>query len=331
MIDVLLYEPTYQRVQREFESRANQILPLIFTQKGEIIREGETITADSVQPEIAWASSDLYVGENSPTREFMIYVLKSESIRWMQSGAAGFDHPIFGMLVEKGIRLTNNNASSIAIAEYVLSGVLNHYHSNQKRRENQNNRIWQRLGFREIYGTTWLIIGLGNIGSEVSRRARAFGAHTIGVKRTLTGNKQADTVIQMKDLTAYLSKADVVVLSAPLNEETEKLVNKEFLQQMKGDSILVNIARGPLVDEDALVLSLDTGKPELAILDVFSTEPLPSDSLLWSHPRVHMTSHFAGSGSGSSRRGDNVFFDNLDRYLAKQPLQMEVDKSDLPS
>jgi len=331
MIDVLLYEPTYQRVQREFESRANQILPLIFTQKGEIIREGETITADSVQPEIAWASSDLYVGENSPTREFMIYVLKSQSIRWMQSGAAGFDHPIFGMLVEKGIRLTNNNASSIAIAEYVLSGVLNHYHSNQKRRENQNNRIWQRLGFREIYGTTWLIIGLGNIGTEVSRRAQAFGAHTIGVKRTLTGNKQADTVIQMKDLTAYLSKADVVVLSAPLTEETEKLVNKEFLQQMKGDSILVNIARGPLVDEDALVLSLDKGKPELAILDVFSTEPLPSDSLLWSHPRVHMTSHFGGSGSGSNRRGDHVFFDNLDRYLAKKPLQMEVDRSDLPS
>ncbi|MBW1847662.1 MAG: D-2-hydroxyacid dehydrogenase [Deltaproteobacteria bacterium] len=331
MIEILIYEVTYQRVQEEFESRVNQVRPLIFTQKGEILREGETVPAESVQPEIAWASSDLYVGEDSPTREFMIYVLKSESIRWLQSGAAGFEHPVFGMLVDKGIRLTNNNASSIAIAEYVLSGVLNHYHSNQKRRENQHNRMWQRLGFREIYGTVWLIIGLGNIGTEVSRRAQTFGAHTIGVKRTITGNEQADTVIQMKDLSAYLSKADVVILSAPLNKETEKLVNKDFLQHMKGDSILVNIARGPLVDEDALLESLDKGQPELAILDVFSTEPLPSDSPLWSHPRVHMTSHFAGSGSGSNRRGDGVFFDNLDRYLAKKPLQMEVDKSDLPS
>jgi phosphoglycerate dehydrogenase-like enzyme len=132
----------------------------------------------------------------------------------------------------------------------------------------------------------------------------------------------------MKNVSDYLSKADVVVISAPLNKETEKLVDKTFLQQMKKDSILVNISRGPLVDEDALLESLDNGQPELAILDVFCEEPLPADSPFWTHPRVHMTSHFAGSGSGSNSRGDGVFFDNLDRYLAKQPLQMEVDKSD---
>jgi phosphoglycerate dehydrogenase-like enzyme len=329
MIDVLVYEVTYQRVREEFKNRADQVQPLIFTQNGEIIREGIAVSPESVQPEVAWASSDLYVGENSPTREFMIHLLKSKSIRWMQSGAAGFDAPIFNMLAEKGIRLTNTNASSIAIAEYVLSGVLNHYHSNQKRRENQRNRIWDRLRFQEIYGSTWLIIGLGNIGTEVSQRARAFGAYAIGVKRTIIGNEQADKVIQMKDLSGYVPKADVVVLSAPLNNETDKLVNKTFLGQMKDKSILVNIARGPLVDEEALLESLDAGRPELAILDVFCEEPLPAKSPFWTHPRVHMTSHFAGSGSGSNNRGDDVFFDNLDRYISHQPLQMEVDASDI--
>ena len=158
----------------------------------------------------------------------------------------------------------------------------------------------------------------------MAKRARAFGAHVIGVRRNPDGTEPADETTTPDNLPGILPRADVVVLAAPANDGTAHLADTRFLRAMKPDSVLVNIARGALVDEAALLESLEAGRPGHAILDVFETEPLPESSPLWVHPRVHVTPHGAAMSDGTRDRGDLVFLENLRRYLDEEALQFEV-------
>jgi phosphoglycerate dehydrogenase-like enzyme len=159
---------------------------------------------------------------------------------------------------------------------------------------------------------------MGHIGRAVADRVRAFDGRVIGVRRT-----PGPDTITPAEVPAALPEADVVVLSrpGPANQpgpalaHEPALVNVTFLQKMKPGSLLVNVARGSLVDEPALLDALDRGVPEHAILDVFSTEPLPPDSPLWTHPRVTVTPHSSNGGIGRYRRAAELFGHNLRRYL----------------
>jgi phosphoglycerate dehydrogenase-like enzyme len=129
----------------------------------------------------------------------------------------------------------------------------------------------------------------------------------------------------------FLPGADVIVLAAALNPSTEHLVGASFLQALKPSSILVNIARGSIIDEQALLESLDQGRPQFAILDVFETEPLPKESPLWSLPRVQVTAHSSAFTTEKQARGDRVFLDNLKLYRAGKALNFEVSESEFKS
>ncbi len=294
---------------------------------GKLLFEGRVVDAENaategLSPQAAWANTDVYIG--GPVVEFMVFCLKCESLRWVQSSAAGFDHPVFGMLVDKGVTLTNSDAAGIAIAEYVMAGVLDHYQPNQQRRQAQAEKQWKRIPFREVCGTTWLVIGIGNIGGQIARRAMAFGAYVIGVRRCPTGNEPAQETIRPTELLSTVPRADVVVLAAPSNQQSQHIVNAEFLAAMSPRSTLVNIARGTLVDEQALLQSLERGIPEHVLLDVFENEPLPPESPLWSHPRVRITAHNAPNSEGFRQRNDQLFLDNLARFVAGTPLRNAV-------
>jgi phosphoglycerate dehydrogenase-like enzyme len=182
-----------------------------------------------------------------------------------------------------------------------------------------------------VWRTNWLIVGLGAIGGEIARRAKAFDAYVVGVRRRPTGGEAVDELIQPRDVIDALPRADVVVLAAPANDETTRLVNARFLAAMKPGSILVNVARGELVDEAALLAALDTGVPDVAVLDVFATEPLPAESPFWTHPRVVMTPHSSGGGTGRLERAVDVFADNLVRWQRGVDLRHEFTLADLPS
>jgi len=325
MTRVLFYEPSYRRVADRIASIPG-IEVLLMGRDGKIHCNGAELSAEAAKPEVGWATNDLFAG---PIRDYMVALLKSPALRWMQSGAAGFDNPVFAQIIAKGARLTTNHSQAIGMAEYVIANVLDHFQKGPERRAAQKRKDWARLPYREIQGSRWLIVGFGAIGQEVARRARAFGAHITGVRRRTGSSELADVLVPPEDLAACLDSADVIVLCAPLNAQTELMVDEDFLGRMKKTSVLVNVGRGRLIDEQALLASLDRGIPEHAILDVFHVEPLPSDSPFWNHGRVTLTAHASALGSGLSARTDQLFLENLGRYVRGEALLNEADPRDI--
>ena len=220
--------------------------------------------------------------------------------------------------------LTNSNASAVPIAEFIFAQIIQSFHPQAERIAAQQEKRWQTYDFRDVHGTRWLVYGVGHIGSELAIRARAFGVEVVGCRRTPAGDEPVHKMIRPDELMDALPEADVVIMTAALNEENHHIVDESFINAMKSGATFVNIGRGGLVDERALLQGLDAGKPALAILDVFEEEPLPESSPFWSHPRVRLTAHCAGASPGTSLRGDEQFLANLRRYLDGEPLQMTV-------
>jgi phosphoglycerate dehydrogenase-like enzyme len=280
--------------------------------------------------EVAWPTADLFEPD-APLRPFFGFLLQSTTLRWIQSPAAGVDAPVFAQLVRKGIRLTTSHVTDIPISEYVLRSVLDHYQRPEEWVASSAERAWRRHDFREVHGTTWLVVGLGAIGASTAVKARAFGAHVIGVRRTPSGDEPVDRMVTPADVLDVVGEADVVVLAAPSTPETRHLVDAAFLAAMKQASLLVNIARGALVDEDALVAALDRGDTiEAAVLDVTAVEPLPAESPLWDHAAVTITPHDAAGGTGRFSRAADLFVENLRRYRGGEDLLHEVTVDELP-
>ena len=322
MTRILLYEPSYRRLEDRLSAHRGRLEFLLMQKDGSILLEGGPVSVDEARPEIGWPNIDLFGA--GPGRDYMIALLKSPALRWVQSGAAGFDNPAFAEVVRKGAILTTNHSQAIGMSEYVLATVLDHLQRGPDRRKAQAEHRWAPAPFREVAGTNWLVIGFGAIGQETAKRARAFGATITGVRRSDGEHPLADALATPERIPALLPRADVVVLSLPLNGQSANMVGAEFLAAMKPGSVFVNVGRGGLVDEDALLAALDQGKPEHAILDVFRTEPLLADSRFWDHPRVTLTPHASPIGSGLSARSDALFIDNLGRFLGGQKLLNEV-------
>jgi phosphoglycerate dehydrogenase-like enzyme len=313
----LMYESSYRRIESRLVELPCDIEPVLLGGDQHWTANGRPVPA-ATDCEFAWLSPEVFIDGLLPV--FMDPVLRSPGLRWLQSGSAGYDHPLLQAVLARGIRLTVNSAPATSIAEYVFATVLDHFEDGPRRRAAQAARRWEQGAYREIAGTTWLIVGMGAIGSRVAKRAQAFEATVIGVSRSGAPLPWAHEVHAPDRLLEQLPRADIVVLALPLMPVTERLVSDAFLAAMKPGSVLVNVARGGIVDDAALIRALDRGTPAHAILDVFAREPLPADSPYWGHPRVALTSHLSGMGSGLVRRSDGIFLDNLRRYAAGEAL-----------
>jgi phosphoglycerate dehydrogenase-like enzyme len=289
------------------------------------LKDGERrpVGWDDARPEVAWGTSDLF-REGAPIGVFFSSLARLESLRWFASPAAGYDAPIFSQLAGRGVRITNAHVNSVPIAEFVMRAVLDEFQGAGEWRSLAADHSWRIHDWREVAATTWLVVGLGGIGTEVAVRARAFGAQVIGCRRRPGQDDPTDRTVTPDRLPEVVGLADVVVLAAPATPETADLVDEDFLGRMKGGSVLVNVARGSLVDEEALLASLDRGVPAVAVLDVFRTEPLPEGHPFWAHPSVRVTPHNSAGGLGRLQRQADLFADNLDRYRAGEPLLHEV-------
>ena len=285
--------------------------------------DGTSIPREDAHPNIAWGTSDLF-REGAPLGRFFSFMLGSADLQWFQSPGAGYENPAFGALVAKGVRVTNAHVNSLPIAEFVVRSVLEEFQDAAQWRHRASERNWQIHDWREVSGSTWLIVGLGGIGTEVAHRARAFGVRVIGSRLHPSASDPTEQTVTPDQLDQVIGLADVVVLAAPATRETENLVDADFLSRMKPRSLLVNVARGTLIDDNALIESLDSGHLSAAVLDVFRTEPLPDDHPFWSHPSIRVTPHNAAGGSGRFQRQAELFKENLDRYLDGRPLLNEV-------
>jgi len=322
---LLLHSGALRRVEGALQASGVNLELYVADQDGVIRHDGKPVERDAVQPEAIWASLDTFMG--GQFRLFFDVATSKPGVKWVQTFNAGLDLPIFKEIVRKGIRLTNSSAQAVAIAEYVMGQVLAEWYPTVQYRAAQAAHEWRRVGFRELSQSHWLIIGYGNIGREVAQRAKGFGAFVTGVRRTPKADIFADEMGRLADVARLLPAADVVVLACALNDETRDMVGPAFLRGMKSGSILVNIGRGGLVDETALVTALDAGTPAVAVLDVFREEPLPASSALWDHPKIRVTGHTSATGSGTVARGDKLFLDNLALYARGAKRINEIDES----
>ena len=289
---------------------------------------GRSIAADDIAPEVVWLSLDSYA--SGTLRPLYSRLMKSPAARWTQIMAAGIDNPMFRSIMEKGVRISKSSAQATPIAEYVVAHALSLQVPIAQAAALQTQHEWKPTPYHEVAKTRWLMAGFGNIGHEIARRIKPFGVHLTVVRRSpMADGDLADRVITLAEMDSELPQADVVVLACALNDETRNMCDAAFFQAMKPGAILINIGRGGLVDEDALRAGLDRDQPAHAVLDVFQTEPLPADAWFWDHPKVRVTAHTSNSGDGNLGRGDELFLENLRRYLAKEPLLNEADPSEV--
>lgn len=260
-------------------------------------------------------------------KRFAALVESGANIRWLHTASAGVDHvltPVVRERCERGdLTLTDSGpAFGIAIGEFVLAWMLAVSHRLYDLQDAQEAKRWQSLHHAELFGQTAGIIGLGPIGQGIAERCRAFGMRTLGLRRTDSPSPFVDETLTGKNgLEKLLDEADWVVVAAALTGETRALLGAGQFGRMKETAYLVNIARGGLVDEPALIAALQNHDIAGACLDVFATEPLPESSPLWELPNVHIAPHnSSGWASGLRERQKRLFLENVARFAAGEPL-----------
>jgi glyoxylate/hydroxypyruvate reductase len=319
MLTLLLHETDYRRCATRLRDVTG--VAIVTIDDNGVLSSADGYAMSDVRPHLTWLSASLFL---SPSFGRSSALLRSAPLQWAHTDAAGLDAPVFRELLSRGIRLSQSHMQAIGIAEYVLASVLDHFQGGAERRATQANREWQRNLSREVNGSQWLIVGFGAIGQAVATRARAFDARVVGMRRTVEPHPLADEMLSLSDLRIAAAHADVIVLALPITAETHHVIDRDVLRAMRSDAVLVNVGRGELVNEQALIESLDEGRPAHANLDVFEREPYPADGPLWTHPKVTMTCHTSALSSGLRPRNDTLFIDNLQRFLSGAPLRYEV-------
>jgi len=253
----------------------------------------------------------------------------ADRLRWIHWTGAGVDAVLFPELVESDVILTNSRGVfDRAMAEYVLGLILCFAKRFPETTRHQEQRLWQhRLG-ELIVGSRALVVGVGSIGREIARMLTRAGLHVEGVGRRARGNDEDFVAVHgQADLNAVLPEADYVVIVVPLTDETRGLFGTAQLAAMKPTARLINVARGAVLDEPALVKALAQGGIAGAALDVTAIEPLPVDSPLWSMPQVIVSPHMSGDFVGYPEVLVSAFIENFQRFDAGQPLLNVVDKA----
>jgi phosphoglycerate dehydrogenase-like enzyme len=314
----------------------------------------------AVSPRIALTQHTAPDAANVPAEAFaqaeVIYTFsalphprQAPRLRWVQLSSAGANHVIRHPLFATDVVFTNNSGlHAINIGEYVFASILAwtrklpELFDLQRKREWPSDR-WTRFGPSELRGATLGIVGYGSIGREVGRLAKSFGMRVLALKRRIESAREQnayefdgvgdpagalpDALYGPAQLREMLAQCDYVVLAAPLTRETRGMMGEAELRAMKRTAYLVNIARGEVCDESALIQALREGWIAGAGLDVFAKEPLPETSPLWTLPNVILTPHLSGFSPNYEQRAVDIFCENLRRYIAGQPLLNVVDKS----
>ena len=248
------------------------------------------------------------------------------SVRWIQVGGSGYEH--IGRWDADRTRVTNC-AGVLArfLAETVTGAMITLNNNTFTFRDQQREKVWQTHLFRPLVGQTLLIVGLGHIGGWLAHNAKALGMHVIAIRNSDTPHPSVDEMYRPDALKELVGRADVVSLHVRHTPQTEGMVNAEVIANMRPGSMLINTSRGPVVDEPALLDGLRSGQIGSAYLDVFNTEPLPTEHPFWGMDNVLLTPHASDHVHEWPAIFGRFFGDNLELYKVNKPLNNEVSPS----
>ncbi len=294
-----------------------QILDIV-PDAGLMIAEAKDTTKELIQ------SADIIYGW--PDTE---YLIEADKLKWLHLPSAGADgYTDKAIYYRKDIKLTNSSGVfGLPIAEHIFAMILSYNRNLWEYAYNKREKKWSRSsGARDFCGSTVGILGLGDIGNEVAKRAKAWGANVLAVKRTITkAPEYVDKLYSLDDMDEVLKQSDYIVLALPDTPKTKGIISMEKLKQMKPHAFLVNIGRGTLINQDALITALKENWIGGAGLDVTTPEPLPEESPLWELPNVILTPHTSGLSPSNINRRFEIFNRNLKLFLENKPLENMVD------
>lgn len=248
-------------------------------------------------------------------------------VRWIHASAAGLDHLVSPALSASRATLTNSRGVyGDALAEYVVAAMLVFVKDLTRLRDAQSRRAWEPFEGERLAGKRLAIVGYGDIGRAIAARARAFDVEVVGFRRRPELSAGDPLVTRMaRDLRDAVTGADFVVLAAPLTDNNLRFFGAEAIAWLDPRAVLINVGRGRVIDEPALIEALRRGALRGAALDVFETEPLPSAHPFWDMPQVLISPHCADRVAGWLDRTMDLFLDNLTRFVAGTPLRNVVD------
>ena len=261
---------------------------------------------------------------------------RAPRLRWIQFSSSGVGRFVVQMgLAPTSILVTNvAGVHAVPLAEFVLLAMLYFAKRMSRVHADQRRHHWEQFAVRNVRGATLGLVGLGGVGREIARLARAIGMRVLAIRRSPgeagTGNAavpDVEAVYSPDRLRELLAVSDYLTLILPHTEQTAGLIGKAELAAMKPGAVFINIARGSIVDEPALIDALKSGHLGGAALDVFAVEPLPPESPLWDMPNVLITPHTISTAMDENELVVDLFCDNLRRYLASEPLRNVFDRA----
>lgn len=255
------------------------------------------------------------------------------NVRWIQATSAGIGQFVrrlsYATRMPETIFTTASGVHAQPLAEFVLMSMLMFSRNMLSIQEQQSRKVWKRLAGTDLVGRTMGIVGLGNVGRGVARLAKPVGLHVIGNDIYVEGKEPSDYGINAlygpNELDDLLRQCEFLVLCMPHTDETEKMIGAHELATLPQGAILINIARGAVVDEPALIEALQSGHLGGAALDVFAEEPLPEASPLWDMPNVIVSPHSASTSDRENERITDIFVENLRAYLDGKPMRNVLD------
>lgn len=302
-------------------------------QAPDVPADGSGDGASSLCPEIedVLGGAEVYLGFGIPPE-----VLRAgPGLRWVHSGAAGVGGSLHSEMRESAVLFTNSaGIHGPPMAETVLAMAMHFFRGLDLATRGKAEKRWARDEFlaadspvKELAGSTAVVVGFGGVGREVGSRLAALGVRVIGVRRRQPASgPEVHHVVGIEELHAMLPRADLLVLTVPGTDDTQRLIGRDELALLPEGAVLINVSRGTVIDEPALVDALTGGRVRGAGLDVFAQEPLPGASPLWELDNVLMTPHVSAVGRGFWERQVRLIEQNIARFLSDRPLLNLVDK-----
>lgn len=245
-------------------------------------------------------------------------VTRFTNLKYVHTTCSGLDHMPMEYLHSKGVTVNNaRGVYSIPMAEYALNGVLQIYKGGTMLMDQQRNHVWQRFDdMRELTGNQVTLLGTGSVATECAKRFTAMGCRCVGLCRHPKPDAEFfDAQLHINCLDDVLPETDILLLTLPLTDETRGIMNARRFALLKPDAVMVNIARGPVVETDAMVDALESGRLSGAVVDVFDPEPLPADSPLWDVKNLILTPHNSFAGEGNPRRMFDLVYQDTVNWL----------------